>query len=87
MKCQLQVLKLKVLILLAGLHCDEETGVIENEQTRNHTEKMLGLKVIEEGNMENNLFFIFKKNIIRIATEYFVPGIFQLQLFYCFATL
>ena len=41
--------QVKSSILIAGLHCDDETNVIEKVQTRNHTEKMLGLpvKVVE----------------------------------------
>ena len=45
--------------LIAGLHCDDETSVIETVNTRNHTEKMLGLpvKIIDE----KNYFFIIQK--------------------------
>ena len=37
--------QVKSCILIAGLHCEDETIVIENDQTRNHTEIMLGLPV------------------------------------------
>lgn len=40
--------QVKSAILLLGIHINEETCVIEEIPTRNHTEKMLNLKVIEE---------------------------------------
>ncbi len=39
--------QVKSAILLSGLHLNERSCVIENERTRNHTEKMLGLDVEE----------------------------------------
>ncbi len=42
---QIASAQVKSCILIAGLHCNDETNVIENEQSRNHTEKMLGLPV------------------------------------------
>lgn len=39
--------QVKSAVLLAGLHLDEETIVVENKRTRNHTENLLGLEVKE----------------------------------------
>ena len=43
--------QIKSCILLAGLYLEEETIVIENKRSRNHTEQMLGLKVVEENGL------------------------------------
>jgi len=40
--------QVKSCVLLAGLFSDEKTCVIENKISRNHTETMLGLEVVEE---------------------------------------
>ena len=40
--------QVKSAILFAGLHLDDETVVIESQQTRNHTENLLDLSVIKE---------------------------------------
>ena len=59
--------QIKSCILLAGLYLEEETIVIESKRSRNHTEQMLGLKVVEEKWIEKNLFFEQKlSNSIRI---------------------
>lgn len=42
--------QVKSSILLAGLHLVDETIVTEKVFTRNHTEKMLGLKTVDTGN-------------------------------------
>jgi len=44
---QVDSAQVKSAILLAGLHLEEETIVIEHSRTRNHTETLLGLKVEE----------------------------------------
>ena len=43
--------QIKSCVLLAGLYLEEETIVIENKRSRNHTEQMLGLKVVEENGL------------------------------------
>ncbi len=44
---QIASAQIKSAVLLAGLHLDEATVVIEHSRTRNHTETLLGLKVDE----------------------------------------
>ena len=41
--------QVKSAVLLAGIHLDEETRVIEKSGSRDHTERMLGLKISHEG--------------------------------------
>lgn len=63
--------QVKSAILIAGLHSDNETVVIENERTRNHTEQMLGLPVKNEFNK------IISSSSIKYypnPNEYFIPG-------------
>ena len=42
--------QVKSVVLLTGLHLKEQTSVIETVPTRNHTENLLGLKIIKENN-------------------------------------
>lgn len=71
-------------ILIAGLHCDSETNVIENEQTRNHTEKMLGLPVrFANGKIISSS----SKKYYPEAKEYFVPGDISTSAFHIVLTL
>lgn len=63
--------QVKSAILLAGLFCEEETTVIEKEQTRNHTETMLGLPVNKN---ENKFYIKSSKKHYPEAKEYFVPS-------------
>jgi 3-phosphoshikimate 1-carboxyvinyltransferase len=76
--------QVKSSILIAGLHCDEMTTVIENEQTRDHTEKMLGLPVrIENGKIISSS----SKKYYPEAKEYFVPGDISTSAFHIVLTL
>ena len=76
--------QVKSSILIAGLHCEDETNVIENEQTRNHTEKMLGLQVrIENGKIISSS----SKKYYPKANEYFVPGDISTSAFHIVLTL
>ena len=76
--------QVKSSILIAGLHCDDETDVIENEQTRNHTEKMLGLPV----RFENGKIISSSSNkYYPKAKEYFVPGDISTSAFHIVLTL
>jgi 3-phosphoshikimate 1-carboxyvinyltransferase len=63
--------QIKSAVLLAGLHSDELTTVIENIPSRNHTEKMLNL----EGETKDGKIFhyVSRKNYPQ-PKEYFVPG-------------
>ncbi len=63
--------QVKSSILIAGLHLDEETNVIEFEQTRNHTEKMLGLPV---KNVGGKIISSSTKSYYPNTKDYFVPG-------------
>ncbi len=63
--------QVKSSILIAGLHGDKGTNVIENEQTRDHTEKMLGLSVrFENGKIISSS----SRKYYPEAKEYFIPG-------------
>jgi len=63
--------QVKSSILIAGLHSADKTKVIEVEQTRNHTEKMLGLPVQL---IDNKIYSSSNKKYYPQANEYFVPG-------------
>ena len=76
--------QVKSSILIAGLHCDEETSVIETEQTRNHTEKMLGLPVkIVDGRIISSS----SKKYYPKAYNYFIPGDISSAAFHVVLTL
>jgi 3-phosphoshikimate 1-carboxyvinyltransferase len=76
--------QVKSAILLAGLHLDEETSVIESRQTRDHTENLLSLKVIkEEGKI---ISFVSRENYPE-PKEYFIPGDFSSAMFFIVLTL
>ena len=76
--------QVKSSILIAGLHCNDETVVIENEQTRNHTEKMLGLPV----RFENEKIISSSSNkYYPEVKEYFVPGDISTSAFHIVLTL
>ncbi len=76
--------QVKSSILIAGLHCEDETNVIENEQTRNHTEKMLGLPVrIKSGKIVS----LSSRKYYPEAKEYFVPGDISTSAFHMVLTL
>lgn len=76
--------QIKSSVLLAGLHLDEETSVIEKFHSRNHTEKMLGLKVIKENG--KTISFSSKKNY-PVAKQYFVPSDISTASFFIILTL
>lgn len=76
--------QVKSSILIAGLHCEDETIVIENDQTRNHTEIMLGLPVSFEN---RKIVSPSSKKYYPIAKEYFVPGDISTSAFHIVLTL
>lgn len=76
--------QVKSSILIAGLHCDEETRVIETEQTRNHTEKMLGLPIKIEN---KKIISSSSKKCYPNANEYFIPGDISTSAFHIVLTL
>lgn len=63
--------QVKSAVLLAGLHCDGITSVIEKIPSRDHTEKMLGLK--SELRPEGKISFISKGNYPQ-AKDYLIPS-------------
>jgi 3-phosphoshikimate 1-carboxyvinyltransferase len=61
----------KSAVLLAGIHVNETTTVVENWLSRNHTEKMLGLKTeIKDG----KYFSYVSRNNYPEPRDFFVPG-------------
>ncbi|MFO7525631.1 MAG: 3-phosphoshikimate 1-carboxyvinyltransferase [Ignavibacteriaceae bacterium] len=63
--------QIKSAVLIAGLHCDSETSVIESFVTRDHTERLLGLEIIHRENK------IISKSSVKNypqPTHYFIPG-------------
>lgn len=76
--------QVKSSILIAGLHCDEETVLIEYELTRNHTEKMLGLPVRFEN---GKIISASSRKDYPEAKEYFVPGDISTSAFHIVLTL
>jgi 3-phosphoshikimate 1-carboxyvinyltransferase len=71
--------QVKSAILFAGLHLDEETIVIESQQTRNHTENLLNLQVVKK---EGKIFSTVSKNNFPEAKEYFIPGDISSAVFF-----
>ena len=63
--------QIKSCILIAGLHIEDTTSVIEKVQTRNHTEQMLGLPVEI---LENNIVSMSSRKFYPKPCDYFVPG-------------
>jgi 3-phosphoshikimate 1-carboxyvinyltransferase len=71
--------QVKSAILLAGLHLDEKTTVIESVQTRNHTENLLGLYIVREGS--NTISSVSRSNYPE-PKEYFIPGDISSAMFF-----
>lgn len=63
--------QIKSSVILAGLHCENVTSIIEKAQSRNHTEKMLGLEV--KKSEAGNTILVSKINY-PVPAEYFVPS-------------
>jgi 3-phosphoshikimate 1-carboxyvinyltransferase len=76
--------QVKSSILIAGLHCDDVTTVIETEQTRNHTEKMLGLPVRSEN---GKIISASSREYYPEAKDYFIPGDISTSAFHIVLTL
>jgi len=71
--------QVKSAILLAGLHLEDETKIFESIQTRNHTENLLGLKVIKENNKITSS--VSRKNYPE-PNDYFIPGDISSAMFF-----
>ena len=76
--------QVKSAILLTGLHTEEKTKVIEFTQTRDHTERMLGLDV--EKSQLKSVISVSKKNY-PVARKYFIPGDFSTAAYFILLAL
>ena len=76
--------QVKSSVILAGLHCESETKIIESVHTRNHTEKMLGLPVQFE---DGKIISTASKKYYPEPSEYFVPGDISTSAFHIVLTL
>lgn len=76
--------QVKSAVLIAGLHSESETNIIESVQTRNHTEKMLGLPVKFEN---GKIISTASKKYYPGPTEYFIPGDISTSAFHIVLTL
>ncbi|MBO6575396.1 MAG: 3-phosphoshikimate 1-carboxyvinyltransferase [Rhodothermales bacterium] len=74
--------QVKSAVLLAGLFAHGETTVIETEPSRDHTERMLGLPVLELGGERH--ITTSREVVIQPAT-YAVPGDFSAAAFFLVA--
>lgn len=74
--------QLKSAVLLAGLFGDKPTEVFEKEQSRDHTERLLGLK--SEPLKNGNIIFSSKDDILP-QQSYRVPGDFSAAAFWLVA--
>lgn len=63
--------QVKSAVLIAGLHLNDESKVIEENSTRDHTERMLGLPVIKS---ENIKVVSSSEKFYPTAKDYFIPG-------------
>ena len=63
--------QVKSCVILSGLHLDDETKVIEKIPSRDHTERMLGLKISYESGIK--IIQVSKKDF-PAANEYYVTG-------------
>lgn len=76
--------QIKSAVLLAGLHLEETTTVVENLPSRNHTETMLGLKTEKRGS--GNKIYVSHKDYPE-PKEYFVPSDISSSAFFIVLTL
>jgi 3-phosphoshikimate 1-carboxyvinyltransferase len=71
-------------VLLAGLHLDEVTTVIEKFPSRNHTEKMLGLKT---GIKDGKYYSYVSRDNYPDPKEYMIPGDISTAVFFIILAL
>ncbi|MCZ7601478.1 MAG: 3-phosphoshikimate 1-carboxyvinyltransferase [Melioribacteraceae bacterium] len=76
--------QVKSAILLAGLHLDDETTVIEKDHTRDHTERMLNCRIEEVENKK--LIHVSQKNY-PVARDYVIPSDISTAAFFIVLTL
>lgn len=76
--------QIKSCILLAGLYLNEETVVVETKRSRNHTEQMLGLKVVEKDG--KRMIYSSAKNF-PMPNKFIVPSDISTAAFFIVLTL
>ena len=76
--------QVKSAILLAGLHLDDETSVTETKVTRNHTETLLGLTIV---NFDQKIISYASKKNYPQPKEYYIPGDISSAMFFAVLTL
>jgi len=76
--------QVKSAILLAGLHSEKITKVIENNPTRDHTERLLGLDF--EKHQMKSVISVSKSNY-PVSKKYFIPGDISSSAFFVLPAL
>jgi len=76
--------QLKSCLLIAGLHCDEETCLIEDIPTRNHTELLLGLSSTKKAGAT---YIYSSKRNYPVSGEYIIPSDISTAAFFIVLTL
>ena len=76
--------QVKSAILLAGLHLNDETSVTETRVTRNHTETLLGLTIV---NFDQKIISYASKKNYPQPKDYFIPGDISSAMFFIVLTL
>ena len=76
--------QVKSAILLAGLHLDSKTTVMESFPTRNHTENLLGLKVVDQ---EGKIISYSSRDYYPEVKNYFIPGDISSAMYFIVLTL
>jgi 3-phosphoshikimate 1-carboxyvinyltransferase len=76
--------QVKSAILLAGLHLNEETSVTEYLPSRDHTERMLELRIVKEAT--KSIIYVSRKNYPG-SREYFIPSDISSAIFFLVAAL
>ncbi len=76
--------QVKGAVLLAGLHLDDTTTVIENTPSRNHTERMLGLKTEV---IKGKYFSYVSKENYPVPKDYVIPGDISTAVYFIVLTL
>jgi len=71
--------QVKSAVLLVGLHLDSDTTIIETSSTRNHTENLLGLKVVYQ---EGKIISSVSRENYPEPKEYFIPGDISTAMFF-----
>jgi 3-phosphoshikimate 1-carboxyvinyltransferase len=77
--------QVKSCVLLSGLHAGGETVVIEKQPTRDHTERMLGLKVVESEDQVKKIYSNLEVEISDLSMH--IPGDISSAAFFLVAAL